>query len=171
MLNLGSLPSSTVRRLPFLLLLAVAASACGGSAKESNTTTGSSTTSTTSSSDYVTAGNQVCIRSDRRIFKIGRLSRDPKGWQRTAAAGRVAIAEMQKVKPPADRAAAFRQMMRFANALTLSIQEVHDALVKSNFDVASAAQFAAGRLQDRVHTSAKAAGLTFCQQSLTNWPV
>jgi hypothetical protein len=37
--------------------------------------------------------------------------------------------------------------------------------------VASAAQFAAGRLQDRVHTSAKAAGLTFCQQPLTNWPV
>jgi hypothetical protein len=156
-----------VRRLPWLLLLAVAASACGGSSKDSNTTT----STTAAAADYVTAGNQVCIRSDRRIFKIGRLSRDPKGWQQTAEAGRAAIAEMKKVTPPADRAAAFGQMMKFANALTLSIQEVHDALVKSNLDVASAAQFAAGRLQDRVHTAAKAAGLTFCQQPLTNWPV
>jgi hypothetical protein len=158
-----------VRRLPWLLLLAVAATACGGSKDAKTTTSGTSTSAT--SSDYVTAGNQVCIRSDRRIFKIGRLSRDPKGWQRTADAGRVAIAEMKNVTPPADRAASFRQMMRFANALTLSIQEVHDALAKSNYDVASAAQFAAGRLQDRVHTAAKAAGLTFCQQPLTNWPV
>jgi hypothetical protein len=156
-----------VRRLPWLLLLAVAASACGGSSKDSKTTT----STTAAAADYVTAGNQVCIRSDRRIFKIGRLSRDPKGWQQTAEAGRAAIAEMKKVTPPADRAAAFGQMMKFANALTLSIQEVHDALVKSNLDVASAAQFAAGRLQDRVHTAAKAAGLTFCQQPLTNWPV
>jgi hypothetical protein len=155
-----------------LLLLAVAASACGGSSsKDAKTTTAGSTTETTSASGYVDAGNQVCIRSDRRIFKIGRLSRDPKGWQRTADAGRTAIAEMKKVKPPADRAAAFRQMMRYANALTLSIQEVHDALTKSNLDVATAAQFAAARLQDRVHTAAKAAGLTFCQQALTNWPV
>ena len=156
-----------MRRLPWLLLLAVAASACGGSSKDSKTTT----STTAAAADYVTAGNQVCIRSDRRIFKIGRLSRDPKGWQQTAEAGRAAIAEMKKVTPPADRAAAFGQMMKFANALTLSIQEVHDALVKSNLDVASAAQFAAGRLQDRVHTAAKAAGLTFCQQPLTNWPV
>jgi hypothetical protein len=155
-----------------LLLLAVAASACGGSSSnDAKTTSGSTTTETASASDYVDAGNQVCIRSDRRIFKIGRLSRDPKGWQRTADAGRTAIAEMKKVTPPADRAAAFRQMIRYANALTLSIQEVHDALVKSNLDVATAAQFAAARLQDRVHTSAKAAGLTFCQQALTNWPV
>ena len=163
-----SLRSAIVRRLPWLLLLAVAATACGGSSKDTKTTTGEASTS---ASDYVTAGNQVCIRSDRRIFKIGRLSRDPKGWQRTADAGRIALGEMKKVTPPADRATSFRQMMQFANALTLSIQEVHDALVKSNYDVATAAQFAAGRLQDRVHTAAKAAGLTFCQQPLTNWPV
>ena len=154
-----------MRRLPLLLLLAAAATACGGS-KNAETTS----TATGSSQDYVTAGNQVCIRSDKRIFKIGRLSRDPKGWQRTADAARLAVREMKQVTPPPDRAAAFRQMVRYANALTLSIQEVHNALVKSNLDVAAAAQFAAAQIQDKVHTAAKAAGLTFCQQPLTNWP-
>ena len=37
-------------------------------------------------------------------------------------------------------------------------------------DTAAAAQFAAAQLQDKVHQFAKMAGLTFCQQSLTNWP-
>ena len=77
---------------------------------------------------------------------------------------------MKQVQPPAARATAFRQMLRYGNALALSIQEVHDALVKKDYDTASAAQLAAGQLQDRVHTAARAAGLTFCQQSLTNWP-
>lgn len=142
-----------------------AATACGGSkdAKTTSTTTGAP-------QDYVTAGNQVCIRSDKRIFKIGRLSRDPKGWQRTADAARVAVREMKQVTPPADHNPAFQRMLRYGSALALSIQEVHDALVKSNLDVAAAAQFAAAQLQDKVHTAAKAAGLTFCQQPLTNWP-
>jgi hypothetical protein len=112
----------------------------------------------------------VCIASDRRIFKIGRLSRDPKGWARTAAAARTGVTAMQQIVPPAARAEGFRQMLRYANALVLTIQEVHDSLVKSDLDTAAAAQFAAGKIQDKVHTAAKAVGLTFCQQPLTNWP-
>jgi hypothetical protein len=119
---------------------------------------------------YVAAGNQVCMASDKRIFALGRLSRDPKGWARTAAAARTAITDMRKVTPPPAQAAAFRQMVRLANALAISVQEVHDALVKSDVDTAAAAQFAAAQIQDRVHKAAKSAGLTFCQQALTNWP-
>ena len=119
---------------------------------------------------YVTAGNKVCVDSDKRIFKLGRLTRNPKGWAKTAAAARTAIAEMRLVKPPPERAGAFKQMLRFANALALSVQEVHDALVKSDLDTAAGAQFAAAQLQDNVHKFAKSAGLTFCQQTLTNWP-
>ena len=77
---------------------------------------------------------------------------------------------MKKVRPPTARADTFQQMLRYGNALALSIQEVHDALVKKDYDTASAAQLAAAQIQDRVHTAAQAAGLTFCQQSLTNWP-
>jgi hypothetical protein len=155
-----------VRRLPLILLLAVAATACGSS-KDAATTT----TSTSSSPQaFVAAGNQVCIRSDKRIFKLGRLSRDPKGWERTATAARTAIVEMRRIVPPPARADAFRRMLRYGNALTLSIQEVHDSLVKSDLDTAAAAQFAAAQIQDKVHAAAKAAGLTFCQQPLTNWP-
>ena len=156
-----------MRRLPLLLVFALAVTACGSS-KEAKTTTATDTTATMQA--FVTAGNKVCMDSDRRIFKLGRLSRDPKGWAKTAASARTAIAEMRRVTPPPSRAAAFRQMIRYANALALSVQEVHDALVKSNLDTATAAQFAAAQIQDRVHVAAKSAGLTFCQQALTNWP-
>jgi hypothetical protein len=153
-----------VRRLPLFLLLALAATACGSSNDAQTTSTSNSPQA------FVDAGNQVCIRSDKRIFKIGRLSRDPRGWAETAAAARTAVREMRRVVPPPERADAFRRMMRFGSALALSIQEVHDSLVKSDLDTATAAQFAAAQIQDKVHAAAKAAGLTFCQQALTNWP-
>ncbi len=160
-----------MRRLLILALVPLSLAACGGDSKRSSTAA-SATTTGESQQSYVTAGNQVYIASDKRIFKIGRLSRDPKGWGRTAASARQGLdPEMKQVQPPAARAEAFRQMLRYGNALALSIQEVHDALVKKDYDTASAAQLAAGQIQDRVHTAArKAAGLTFCQQSLTNWP-
>lgn len=163
-----------MRRLLILVLVPLSVAACGDDAKRtgSGTTTAATTTPTETQSlqGYVAAGNQVCIRSDKRIFKIGRLSRDPKGWAETAASARKAMGEMKRVRPPAARAEAFRQMLRYGNALTLSIQEVHDAIVKKDWDTASAAQLAAGQIQDRVHTAAQTAGLTFCQQRLTNWP-
>jgi hypothetical protein len=160
-----------VRRLPLLLLVVVVAAACGGGSKHAGTTTTDTTsTSTVSLQDYVSAGNKVCIASDKRIFKIGRLSRDPKGWASTAAAARTAVKEMRQVVPPASRAAAFSQMLRYGSALVLSIQEVHDSLVKHDIDTAAAGQFAAAQIQDKVHAAAKSAGLTFCQQPLTNWP-
>ncbi|MDX6388792.1 MAG: hypothetical protein QOD85_2594 [Gaiellaceae bacterium] len=157
-----------LRLLPILLLTVAAATACGSSGKSSATT--STAAGGTDTQSYVAAGNQVCIRSDRRIFKIGRLSRDAKGWQETATVAKSAVIEMRKVKPPPARAAAFSEMLHYGNALALAVQQVHDALVKSNLDTASAAQFAAAQIQDKVHTAAKAAGLTFCQQPLTNWP-
>src|SRR5260221_1278305 len=141
------------------LVFALAVTACGGS-KDAKTTTAGTDTSAAMQA-YVSSGNKVCMDSDRRIFKLGRLSRDPKGWSKTAAAARLAIAEMRRVSPPASRAAAFRQMLRYANALALSVQEVHDALVKSNLDTATAAQFAAAQIQDRVHALAKTPGLTY----------
>jgi hypothetical protein len=160
-----------MRRLLILALLPVSVAACGGDDSKRTSTSASPTTTVNESQlGYVGAGNQVCIRSDKRIFKIGRLTRDPKGWGRTATSARQALTEMKQVRPPAARADAFQQMLRYGNALALSIQEVHDSLVKKDYDTASAAQLAAGQIQDRVHAAAKAAGLTFCQQNLTNWP-
>jgi hypothetical protein len=159
-----------MRRLLILALVPLSVAACGGNDSKQTGGETPATTSTEAQSGYVNAGNQVCIASDKRIFKIGRLSRDPTGWARTATSARQALAEMKKVRPPAARADAFQQMLRYGNALALSIQEVHDSLVKKDYDTASAAQLAAGQIQDRVHKAARAAGLTFCQQSLTNWP-
>jgi hypothetical protein len=156
-----------VRSLPVLVVFALAVSACGGSSSAKKTTT---TTAPPSIPAFVTAANNVCMTADRRIVKLGRLTRNPAGWAKTAAAARVAIHDMEKVSPPPARAKAYADMMRYARVLTLSIQEVHDALVKKDVDTAAAAQFAAAHAQDKVHEAAKAAGLTFCQQPLTNWP-
>jgi hypothetical protein len=156
-----------VRRLPILMICALAVTACG-SPKATKTST--SPTTSTSMQAYVAAGNKVCQDTDKRIMSLGRLSRNPKGWARTAAAARSGVLAMRAVSPPPERAQAFRQMLRYANALTLSIQEVHNALVKKDIDTAAAAQLAAAQIQDKVHIAAKTAGLTFCQQPLTNWP-
>jgi hypothetical protein len=152
-----------------LLVVPLAVAACGGGGSNgSSTSTGAATA--ISDTDFVTAGNKICMASDKRIFAIGRLTRDPAGWAKTAASAKKAVRDMRAVKPPAERATAFNQMLRYANALSLTIQEVHSSLIAKNIDVAAAAQLAAGPLQDKVHQFAKAAGLTFCQQSLTNWP-
>jgi hypothetical protein len=159
-----------VHRLPLIVALALAVSACGSDTKRASTTTTSTTTDSASVQAFVSAANSVCMAADRRIVKIGRLTRNPAGWQKTADAARVAVRQMKAVKPPPSRAKVFDQMLHYANALTLSIQEVHDSLVKKDIDTAAAAQFAAAQIQDKVHQTAKTAGLTFCQQPLTNWP-
>ena len=150
------------------MLFALMVTACGGS-KETKTTS-TTTSATPSLQSFVTAGNKVCQDTDKEITSIGRLTRDPRGWARTYQAARDGVHAMQQVTPPPNRARAFKLMLRYANALALSMQEVHEALVKKNIDVAAAAQLAAGRIQDKVHEQAKAVGLTFCQQPLTNWP-
>jgi hypothetical protein len=155
-----------VRLAPLVLVVPLLA-ACGGAAKTTHTT---SATSDSSARDFVTAANKVCVASDRRIFRIGRLTRDPKGWAKTYASAKIAVTAMMRIVPPAARADTFKRMLRYARALTLSIQEIRDALRKNDIATAAAAQLAAGQLQDEVHRSAKAAGLTFCQQPLTNWP-
>ena len=156
-----------MRRVPLLLVLPLALAACGGPSSSDGETT---TVAASSAGDFVTAGNQVCIASDKRIFKIGGLSRDPKGWRETAESSKRAVREMGAVTPPAAKAAQFKKMLRYANALSLTIQEIHGALVKKDYDTAAAGQFAAAELQDKVHQSARSVGLTFCQQQLTNWP-
>ena len=152
------------------MLSALAVSACGGSGSAKKTTSTGTAPAATTMQAFVAAGNGVCMAADKRVVKLGRLTRDPKGWGRTAAEARRAIGQMRKITPPASRALAFDKMVRYAGGLALSLQEVHDALVKKDIDTAAAAQFAAAQFQDKVHESAKTAGLTFCQQALTNWP-
>jgi len=155
------------RLLPLLLLVPFAASACGGGSGDASRST---TTGPLSPGAFVKAGNAVCIAADKRVYAIGRLTRDPQGWKKTADSARRGVREMSVLKPPADRAVDFTRMLKYARAFTLSIQEVHLSLLKNDIDTAAAAQIAAGRLQDEVHNVAKRLGLTFCQQRMTNWP-
>jgi hypothetical protein len=156
-----------VRRALPLLLVPVVAAACGGSKSSSSTT---STETRPTQQQFVAAANAVCVRSDRAVYKLGRLSLAPAGWAKTAAAARRAVAEMKKITPPAAKDAAFRQMLAEGRKLATGIQQVHDALVKKNYVKARSAQGDATAADTAIHKQAQKLGLTFCQQLLTNWP-
>jgi len=88
------------RRALFLLLVPVLAAACGGGGSTSGETTTSAVKRPTQK-QFVTAGNAVCIRSDRAVYRLGRLSLDPAGWGTTATAARRAVRDMKRLTPPA----------------------------------------------------------------------
>jgi len=143
------------------------AAACGGSTSTGTTTTAEKRPTQT---QFVAAANAVCVRSDRAIYKLGRLTLAPAGWAKTAAAARRALADMKKVMPPAGKDAAFQQFLAEGRKLATGIQQVHDALVKKNYAKAGTAQTAATAADTAIHRQAQKLGLTFCQQLLTNWP-
>jgi hypothetical protein len=152
-----------------LLFLAVplVAAACGSSSNMTTTTTSSPPLT---QQQFVSAANAVCINSDRRIFRLGRLSLLPEGWAQTAAAARKGVTEMSAVHPPVAQHAGFAHMLALGNQLAAGIQRVHDQLVKKNYRAAQAAQLKATAADTAIHRQAKKLGLTFCQQLLTNWP-
>lgn len=152
-----------MRRLAILLVLPLALVACGGSKH-------ADAPKRPTQQQFVAAANAVCVRSDRAVYKLGRLSFDPAGWGKTAAAARAAIADMKSVTPPAGKDAAFKALLAQGQKLADGIQNVHDALVKKNFAKARAAQNAATAADTAIHRQAQKLGLTFCQQLLTNWP-
>ena len=157
-----------MRRAPLLLLVPVLAAACGGS--KSSTTTTTAEPKRPTQQQFVAAANAVCVRSDRAIYQVGRLSLDPAGWALTAAAARRAVADMKTVTPPAAKDAGFEKLLAEGQKLATGIQQVHDALVKKNYLAARTAQNAATTADTAIHLQAQKLGLTFCQQLLTNWP-
>ena len=158
-------------RLAWLVLAVPALAACGGSssAKHTSTTT-TSDAPRLSQQQFVEAGNLVCLHSDRRVYRLGALSRDPAGWAKTAAAAKVGIAEMKKLRPPLADQGGFDRMLVFARKLADGVARVHTALVKQDYAAARKAQFAATAADTQIHKQARTIGLTFCQQLLTNWP-
>jgi hypothetical protein len=157
------------RRALFLLLVPVLAAACGGGGSTSGETTTSAVKRPTQK-QFVTAGNAVCIRSDRAVYRLGRLSLDPAGWGTTATAARRAVRDMKRLTPPAGKDAAFQRLLTLGGQLADNVQKVHDALVKEDLVAARKAQNAATTADTAIHRQAQKLGLTFCQQLLTNWP-
>jgi hypothetical protein len=152
------------RALLLVLLVPVLASGCG-SASHKKTEPARLT-----QKQFVSAANAVCIKSDRRVFQLGRLSLVPAGWASTAAAARTGVAEMSGVRAPAKFDAGFQHLLTLGRQLATGIQWVHDALAKKNYKIARAAQLKATKTDTAIHLQAKKLGLTFCQQLLTNWP-
>ena len=151
--------------LLLVVLVPLVAAGCGSSKKAATTTVPALT-----QKQFVSAANAVCIRSDRRVFRLGRLTLLPQGWAQTAAAARQGVREMSAVHPPAAQQAGFAHMLALGNQLANGIQRVHDALAKKNYKVAQAEQLKATNADTDIHRQAKKLGLTFCQQLLTNWP-
>ena len=129
------LPSSPMRRLLILVLVPLSVAACGG-ARSAPTTTTATTTARVAAG--LCHGRQPGLHRVRQADLQDRppLAR-PEGLGQDRRLRRTGDGrdEARCGRPPA-RAAAFKQMLRYGNALALSIQEVHDALVKKDYDTA-----------------------------------
>ena len=152
------------RALLLVLLVLVLAAGCGSSSPKK------AEPAPLTQKQFVSAANAVCIKSDRRVFRLGRLSLDAAGWAATAAAARTGVADMSAVRAPVRSDARFQHLLTLGKELATGIQQVHDALAKKNYKIAQAAQVKATKTDTAIHLQAKKLGLTFCQQLLTNWP-
>jgi hypothetical protein len=119
---------------------------------------------------FVAAADEVCVDSDRRIYKLGALSTAPAGWTKTMAAARTALRQMAALRPPLAQAGGFAKLLGFGRRLRVDVQHVERALARKNLVAARRAQQAAKLDGARIHAEAKKLGLTFCEQPQTNWP-
>ena len=158
-----------MRRLLRLLLLGgvipVVVAACGGGGNSS-----AEDAPRLTQKQFVSQANQVCIKSDRRIFDIGQLTTDPNGWQKTAAAAKVGVNEMAALRPPASQQKRFDAMLVSGRQLQKAVSDVYTAIVASDLQKARDAQRRAAIADSKIKRQASALGLTFCEQLLTNWP-
>jgi hypothetical protein len=158
-------------RVAWFLLTVPVLAACGAS---SAAKTGPSTTVVSvprlTQKNFVKEGNLVCLQSDRRVYKVGTLSRNPVGWEKVARAARLAIAEMTRLRPPFADQGGFDRLLVLARRLADGIDRVHAALVRHAFATARTDQSVAKDVSAEIHAQARTLGLTFCQQLLTNWP-
>jgi hypothetical protein len=158
-------------RVAWLLLTVPVLAGCGASsAAKTVTSPAVKVIPRLTQKSFVNEGNLVCLRSDRRVYKLGTLSLDPVGWAKVAKAARVAIAEMRKLRPPLFDQARFDHLLVLARRLEEGIVRVHAALMHRNVAAARRDQSAARNVSAAIHTQAHKLGLTFCQQLLTNWP-
>lgn len=155
-------------RVALVLALPFVAAACGGGGDAASPP--KSAPPRLTQKQFVSAANAVCMRSDRRVYRLGRLSLDPKGWARTAAEARRGLAEMKRVRPPLAEQPRFDHLLAEGARLASGIQKVHDALVKEDLPTAQKWQLDATEADTAIHREARKLGLTFCQQVLTNWP-
>jgi len=149
--------------LPALLVVVAAvAAACGSSkSKEEPRLT---------QKQFVAAANRVCIRSDRRIFRLGSLSAAPSGWAKTVAAADASLKDMRRIRPPESEQRGFDRLLRLGAQVRQQIDAVREALIAQNYTRARKAQKRATDLDTRVKLQSRTLGLTFCEQLLTNWP-
>jgi hypothetical protein len=119
---------------------------------------------------FVAAADQVCVNSDRRIYRLGTLSTAPAGWAKTVVAADAGLARMAALRPPLPDAVGFAKLLRLGGRLRDNVQRVRLALVRKDLKAARQAQLAAKKLGGLIHAQAKTLGLTFCEQPATNWP-
>ncbi len=149
--------------LPLLALAVLLAAGCGGGgpAREQPRLT---------QKQFASAANKVCINADRRVFRIGGLSRDPAGWALTVSAAKRGLEEMRALRPPAAADGGFAELLSLAQQEIDQLQLVHDALVKNDLEAARKAQTEATNDDTKIKKRAGKLGLTFCSKLLTNWP-
>jgi hypothetical protein len=119
---------------------------------------------------FVAQADEVCVDSDRRIYRLGALSTAPGGWTKTMRAADLGLKQMAAIRPPLPDAVGFGRLLASGHRLRAAVQEVQHALVEKDLKAARRAQFTAKALGRAIHAEAGALGLTFCEQPATNWP-
>ena len=158
-------------RVAWFLLTVPVLAACGASsATKTNPSTTDAAVPRLTQKNFVKEGNLVCLHSDRRVYKLGTLSRNPVGWEKVAQAAHAAIAEMKKLQPPLADQVGFDRLLLLARSLADGIVQVHAALMRHDFRTARTDQSVAKNVSAQIHAQARTLGLTLCQQLLTNWP-
>ena len=155
------------RIVPVAILVPLLVGGCGG---DSDGGSARAQQPRLTQKQFVEQGNQVCIDSDRRIFRIGGLGSNPTPWRRTRDAAQTAIDEMARLRPPAAKQKRFDSMLASARTLQRAISDVYEGLVGNKYERAQAAQARAVRADTEIKRKAHGLGLTFCEQLLTNWP-
>ena len=156
-----------VRRIPLVAILTASllSAGCGGDSKPKT-----AEQPRLSQREFVRQGNQVCIDSDRRVYRIGSLGPNPTGWRDTADAAKEGVRDMVALRPPLAKQKQFDTMIASARQLERAITEVYRGLLADNPTKARAAQARAVRADSVIKRQAHGLGLTFCEQLLTNWP-
>lgn len=158
-------------RVAWFLLTVPVLAACGAaSAVKTNESTTVAAVPRLTQKNFVKEGNLVCLHSDRRVYRLGTLSRNPVGWEKVAQAANVAITEMSRLRPPLPDQVGFDRLLLLARRMANGIVRVHAALMRHAFTTARADQSVAKNVSGQIHAQARTLGLTFCQQLLTNWP-
>lgn len=148
---------ANVRALLFPAAAALVVAGCGG-------------TRSLTHRQLVSRGNQICIKTDRAVQRLGQATRNASYWNRLIPISKGALTQMSALTPPRADRADFDRMMQVARREVAALTKVRNHLRKAETAGARTQFGLAATLDTRVKSAAKDVGFDFCSQPVSNWP-